>query len=94
MQAVFEFLAYRMGVAKGTLTKRMKAVLKKREVCDLLTSDHLHFSPAHSLHVHMFIIIMLVSKLIDTPALSSQTHGQVGRLISKINCLTTCRMTN
>ena len=31
-QAVFEFLAYKMGVAKGTLTKRMKAVLKKREV--------------------------------------------------------------
>ena len=32
LQAVFEFLAYKMGVAKGTLTKRMKAVLKKREV--------------------------------------------------------------
>ena len=31
-QVVFEFLAYKMGVAKGTLTKRMKAVLKKREV--------------------------------------------------------------
>lgn len=32
-QAVLEYLAFKLGVSRGTLVKRIKQMLRKKEVC-------------------------------------------------------------
>ena len=39
-QVLFEYLAYKMGVAKGTLFKRIKQELKRREVRSVVKSEY------------------------------------------------------
>ena len=71
MQAVFEYLAHVLGVARGTLTKRMKQLAKKKEVwcSDIIVVFIEYLHKVRSAHLQPQRIQLLYTSLSPSLAL-------------------------